>query len=428
MRVRSDMQRWSFIIQFGYGVWLVLVGFILVRYALGYRSPELLIGTLLAGVVITGLVWLVQYWIDRHLRLVVSQESYAVETAFQSLFERSPVAYLIISSQGIIRESNPAALKLLGDEHHRLEGENIYTQFLSDEDTDASVLTAKIERGLLINDAAVRLTAFTGEERWVMLSVYTANDPAERLLSLVDITEQKRVDVAKSEFVALATHQLRTPITAVRWNMELLTRKLSDEVRSAQEKYLTKIDRNVERMLALINDFLSVSKLEMGTFATAPEPINLSDFFDTILEEYEGPRAEKALELVREDQPPQLTVALDPRLMHIMVSNLVSNAVKYSRSQGTLTLRYQHAGDTLTITVGDDGIGVPAAEVDQLFSKFFRASNARAARTEGTGLGLYVIKQAAEQLGGSVAVQSAEGEGTTFTITLPATPVTDPPD
>ena len=423
MRVRSDVQRWSFIIQFGFGVWLLVATYVLLRYALGYQAPELLVATLLAGMLITGLLWLVQYWVHRHLGLVAAQEAYAADTAFQSLFARSPVAYLVITTRGEITDANPAAVQLLGDEAHQLEGRSIFAQVLSDEDTDAGVMTAKIERGVLINDTAVQVRTFTDEVRWVMLSVYTANDPNQRLISLIDITEQKRVDAAKSEFVALATHQLRTPITAVRWNVELLTRKLPAEVKEAHQKYLAKIDRNVERMLALINDFLSVSKLEMGTFATEPEPINLSDFFDTILEEYEGPRAEKALELEREDSPPQLTVSLDPRLMHIMVSNLVSNAVKYSRPQGTLTLRYRHENATLTIVVGDTGIGVPADEVEQLFTKFFRASNARAARTEGTGLGLYVIKQAAEQLGGSVAVQSTEGEGTTFTITLPAAAV-----
>ena len=189
-----------------------------------------------------------------------------------------------------------------------------------------------------------------------------------------------------------------------------------------QSRYFVKINRNVHRMVHLINDFLSVSKLEMGTFASSQESLNLTEFFDSILDEFSEKITEKGLVVDRQDNPPNTQIMTDGRLFHIIVSNLVSNATKYLNPQGALTLTYElQAGQKLKIVVADNGIGIPEEEIGRLFSKFFRATNAQSHQTQGTGLGLYVVKQSVEKLEGTISVESKENEGARFVVELPVT-------
>ncbi len=123
----------------------------------------------------------------------------------------------------------------------------------------------------------------------------------------------------------------------------------------------------------------------------------------------------------RQDNPPQTKIMTDGRLFHIIVSNLVSNSTKYLNPQGALTLTYELVGQKLQIVVADNGIGIPEEEIGRLFSKFFRATNAQTHQTQGTGLGLYVVKQSVDKLGGTIAVESRENEGARFVVELPVT-------
>ena len=277
----------------------------------------------------------------------------------------------------------------------------------------------KIEAGVVINDLEIPLKTKSEEVIWVIMSIFPYRNSSQRIVSLFDITDQKRVDTAKSEFVALATHQLRTPIAAIRWNVELLRKNLLEVINPDRDRYLTKIERNVLRMIALINDFLSVSKLEMGTFASNPETIQLQNFYNAILDEYAEKIAEKNVQVVRNEVPPDAQIKTDSRLLHIIVSNLVSNAVKYLNPNGTLTLSFLKQNDVLELVVADNGIGIPAGEVEKLFAKFYRASNAQSHQTEGTGLGLYIVKQSVELLGGTINLETAENQGAKFMVRLP---------
>lgn len=337
--------------------------------------------------------------IDSQLAVTISQTNYTEDSAFTSLYDRSPVAYLTIKTSGEVIGGNPASVKLFRGTTDSINEVNFYNLIPIDSEVEPSILKSKVDAGVTINDIETPLQTFDGEIIWVLLSVYKHGSYEERLVSLVDVTEQKHIDTAKSEFVALATHQLRTPISAIRWNVELLRNDMKDSQTEKQTRYLTKIERNVIRMINLINDFLSVSKLEMGTFATKDEDIVLSDFFSSIVDEFIEKINEKNITINRSESSSSLTIRADSRLFHIIVSNLVSNAVKYLNPGGNLNLSFELKGDQLELVVADNGIGIPEPEVEKLFIKFYRASNAQAHQTEGTGLGLYIVKQSVERLG-----------------------------
>lgn len=364
------------------------------------------------------IVWLiVQRVRDRWLVSALERIELSDEATFYLLYNNSPVAHMVIKKNGEIVDFNPATVQLLKDKLSTLRGRSFFS--LLPPDFDASILAPKVEAGLTLNELELPLVTPGGIALFVLMSVSSLGRRGELLVTLIDITDKKKVDTAKSEFVALATHQLRTPIAAIRYAAELLGKRLGDGASERNVAYLNKVNRNVVRMLALINDFLNVSKLEMGTFATEAKSVNLSEFMNDILDEFSDRIARQKLEVARRDTPNDFVFMTDPRLLNIILSNLVSNAVKYTPEGGKLELTITGSDKAVQFEVMDSGIGIPAEEIPQLFNKFFRASNARSIQSEGTGLGLYIVEQAVEQLGGTISVASDTGEGSSFTVTLP---------
>jgi two-component system, OmpR family, sensor histidine kinase VicK len=338
---------------------------------------------------------------------------------YEDLYTNSPVPYLITDERGVVTNGNASSARLFETTLNEIPYLNILHALQSEANKDVDILLSKMKAGLNIKEAELEITTQLGNKKWVTLSLHSSTTTNKRLLSLVDITEKKKVDIAKSEFASLVTHQLRTPVAAMRWNTELLAQTLPQPPQPLQLKYLDKLNRNIERMLDLINDFLSVSKLETGTFETNPETITLTTYFDSIIDEYIGSITEKRITVEKKYDTPNASITIDTRLFHIITSNLLSNAVKYTPNEGTIVFGFVISGQNCIVTVADTGIGIPSDDQNRLFGKFFRASNAVKHRTEGTGLGLYIVKQSVEKLGGTIELNSIEQQGTTFQITIP---------
>ena len=337
---------------------------------------------------------------------------------FAHLYKSSPVPYVSINEEGRITLVNLAAIRLFGVTEKQLLTLSVSDLLEAGEDGDLTLVLGKLKTGVSIRDLEIQVNTASGGLRWVLLSVFNYGPNSERLVSLVDITHQKEVEAAKSEFVSLASHQLRTPIAAIRWNLELFL-LAHDDLTEEQNKYYVKIERNVIRMINLINDFLNVSKLELGTFAAEKKQINLTEFCNSVFDEFEEKITKQQLAVEKHYNTDGLTLNVDRSLIHIVISNLVSNAVKYTPNGGTVSLTYEQVERNVVIEVKDTGMGIPKEEVDNIFRKFFRASNARANIGEGTGLGLYIVKKATEMLGGTISMTTKHNEGTVFTVSLP---------
>jgi len=402
---------------------VAIVGVLLVAVALLYAGVESTLYEIILVATFAALLvcwYLISGLVHRNLQTAIDAVQYKNRQEFDSLYERSPVAYLTVDMKGRVLRANPSAAHTFGDTLTDITTRNFFNFINEDMAEDAdSILRGKVAAGLTLTDLELPVTTLTGDNRWVLINVFSSEHPDERLINVTDVTDQHAVDTAKSEFVALATHQLRTPIAAIRWNVELLMRTMRESKTEKQDKYLTKINRNVMRMLNLINDFLSVSQLEMGTYTAERETVNFAEYLDGILDEFEEKVLTKQLTIQKVMQPDTFTAAIDNRLFHIISSNLISNAVKYTPAGGTVTVTARAGGGTLFYSVADTGIGIPEDEQQEMFTKFFRASNAKANVTEGTGLGLYVVKQSVEILGGTLTMESVENEGTTFHVELP---------
>jgi PAS domain S-box-containing protein len=236
-----------------------------------------------------------------------------------------------------------------------------------------------------------------------------------------DITHEREIDKAKSEFVSLASHQLRTPLTAINWYTEMLMSGDSGKVTDEQQQYLHEIYNSTKRMVDLVNALLNVSRIDLGTLSIEPEPVNLVEVAESIISELRPQIEQKKMKIVKDfgDNLPLLDG--DPKLVRILFQNLLSNAVKYTPDAGQITVCVAKDQTNILMKFADTGYGIPKKQHDKIFSKLFRADNILAKETEGTGLGLYIVKAIVEQSGGNIRFESEENKGTTFFLTIPLT-------
>jgi PAS domain S-box-containing protein len=234
-----------------------------------------------------------------------------------------------------------------------------------------------------------------------------------------DITHEKMVDKAKTEFVSLASHQLRTPLSSVNWYAEMLLAGDGGKLNEEQESFVKEIYTGNQRMVELVNSLLNVSRLELGTFAVDPEPTDVIKIAEDVLKELQPGIIQKQIKTNFEHQDGVPIIQADPKLFRIVFQNLLSNAVKYTPEKGKVSLKISKNLKNLLVEVSDTGYGIPKNEQDKIFQKLFRAENVREKDTEGTGLGLYIIKSIIDHAGGSIKFKSAEDKGTTFYLEIP---------
>ncbi|MFA5022354.1 MAG: ATP-binding protein [Patescibacteria group bacterium] len=234
-----------------------------------------------------------------------------------------------------------------------------------------------------------------------------------------DITKEKQIDKAKTEFVSLASHQLRTPLSAINWYAEMLLAGDAGKINKEQKKYLDEIYRGNQRMVELVNALLNVSRIDLGTFAIEPQPTDIIEVAKSVVNELKQQIKIKKLNL-KEDYDKTLPIMkVDPKLIRIIFQNLLSNSVKYTPSKGQIDFIIQKEKNSVLVKVKDNGYGITKSQQNKIFTKLFRADNVREKDTEGTGLGLYVVKAIVDQSKGKIWFESEEGKGTTFYVTLP---------
>ena len=237
-----------------------------------------------------------------------------------------------------------------------------------------------------------------------------------------DISKEKDVDKAKTEFVSLASHQLRTPLTAINWYIEMLLSGDAGKFTDEQRSYLQEVYRGSKRMVDIVNEFLSVSRLETGRLKIDPKPIELISFIEDIITEVEPLAKARNCTFTFNHPAGKLTANLDAFLMRQVVHNFLTNALRYSKEgKCQVVVKFSSTVDeNYVVSVKDDGIGIPKAVQSRIFEKFFRTENAVAAVTEGSGIGLYMSKMIAEASGGRIWFESIEGQGSTFYLSFPS--------
>ncbi len=310
-------------------------------------------------------------------------------------------------------------------------------------DTKAMV-HAKDEIGLLaseFNDMAGRLSQYTSTlEREVATRTTSLEQKVKELDESNELLKKREeealsanrrlldIDQAKSEFISIAAHQLRTPLAAIKWTLSLLIDENTDNLTPEQKSLLMKGYESNERIIGLVNEMLVVTRIESGRIQFKQTPIHLEDVADSVMLDFSGQAHVRHIKLSREKPPTSSPfVNADPDMMRNVMQNLVENAMRYTPDGGTIVLTVTHTPQEVRVAIQDSGIGIPEHQKPSIFNKFFRADNAAKFRANGSGLGLYVVKSFVEKHGGKIWFVSTEGVGTTFIFTIPITPIAPAP-
>jgi two-component system, OmpR family, phosphate regulon sensor histidine kinase PhoR len=233
------------------------------------------------------------------------------------------------------------------------------------------------------------------------------------------VSELRAVDQAKSDFLATVSHELRTPLTSIAGYVEMLRDLHPGPLSPAQDRMLETVDRNAARLRHLIEDVLTLSKIEAGAFKTVMQPVDLAEIVAAAVAALQPAAAAKGLALDCDCPGPRLVVSGDPGQLDRLLMNLLSNAVKFTPEGGRIQVGAGADGALAVLTVADSGIGIPERDQKELFTRFFRASNAIERSIPGTGLGLAIVRTIVDNHGGTLTVTSREGTGTTVSARLP---------
>lgn len=352
------------------------------------------------------------------------------ETMFASIGD----GLLTTDVQGNITFINKTAEKLLGYKNEEVMGK-VYSEIVLAEDEKGAAVPSDIRP---INLALAAGATTTTTTTTVLTYNYLRKDKTKfpvavtvtpvildgKIIGTVevfrDITKEKEIDRAKSEFVSLASHQLRTPLTSIKWHTELLSEKIKN-LGQSEKTHFTELTSATTRMSDIINSFLNVTRLELGTVKIQTEKFNLMEVAEQFFTEFTPVAKEAKVELVKKIIYTN-EILQDKTIINNVLQNLLSNAIKYTPAGGQVILEIladPKEDKNVLIKVTDTGYGIPEAEKDKIFNKMFRAENVKKKIPDGNGLGLYIVKSLVNLIKGRIWFESQENKGTTFFVTFP---------
>lgn len=240
------------------------------------------------------------------------------------------------------------------------------------------------------------------------------------LVILRDIVREKAMEKAKTEFVALSAHQLRMPLSIIKWSAKMLFDEDVGKLTKEQKEYLDKIYQSNERMIILINNLLDVAKIEEGKYIYRPTIENIEKLIESVIKTYKQEIKAKNINFVF--KKPVLKIPetrMDVEKINLAIDNLLNNALRYTPFKGKVTISLKCDIKEIEFSIKDNGIGIPKDQEKEIFTKFFRAVNAKKVKPEGSGLGLFVVKKIVEAHKGKIWFETEENKGTTFYFILP---------
>ncbi|MBN1541652.1 response regulator [candidate division KSB1 bacterium] len=366
-----------------------------------------------------------RWYILEARRLREEQERRLLEVAHEKSRIRTIInaiddGILVINQDKQVVLWNPRFLKLLeidrkvavGDSVYQLLPEKLYEQF--DRVFDQQPQLKAIKQEIVIHPPAKLV---------IMVNTTPVINSSGELLGVVsvfrDISELKQLDLLKSQFINMAAHELKAPLSAIKGYIELL---IDATLGNTLDQYSHQLDRSRERIDALvnlINDLLNISRIEAGTVRRDIEPIDMSELLQNTLDFFRNDIEKRGLQLEQQIAA-DLILDADREEIQRVLTNLISNAIKYNKESGAISVNAERNNGYIRIQVSDTGIGLKPEERDHLFEEFFRAKNPLTRNITGTGLGLTILKKIVDSYAGRIEVESEFEAGSTFTVFLPA--------
>lgn len=332
---------------------------------------------------------------------------------------------------GKITRVNPRARQILGFSEKEMIGEWFPNRIIAVNENNKPLnmidrpITKAFLTGKTISEKCIYRTK-KGKLIPVNLSVSPIlidSKPLGAIEVFRDITLEEEVDRMKSEFISLASHQLRTPLSAIKTYSHMLIEGYMGEVNTDQKKSLKTIIGATNRMNELISTLLNITRMESGTIRVSLKNIEVQNIIDEVVEEVGLLAKDRSIAIKVSSRSSNLApIRTDPLLLKEILINLMTNAIKYTPENGEIKFSAKQISKNITFCVSDSGWGIPEDVQDQIFSKFFRAQNIVKRETTGTGLGLYLVKGLVEALNGNIRFKSKPKQGTKFFVEIPIDP------
>ncbi len=344
----------------------------------------------------------------------------------ETLLESMSEGMIALDEMGQVALINSVALTILGLDQQKAIGATFIDLVPLGSQDGKPLTTEDLPTATLATGAPVaNVFSFqTASQHKILLSISSSpikldERIAGAIVILRDVTKEKEVDRMKTEFISLASHQLRTPLSAIKWFSEMLLNGDAGPLQPDQMEFTKSIADSTNRMVDLVNSLLNISRIESGRIIVDPKPTDLKELITGIVSDLKAKTEERQQTLVISVHSDLPQINLDPHLIGQVYLNLLTNAIKYTPKQGEISVIISKKGDDVISQVTDNGFGIPKAQQARVFQKFFRAENITKVETDGTGLGLYLIKAIVESSGGKIWFESEENKGTTFWFTIP---------
>jgi PAS domain S-box-containing protein len=357
------------------------------------------------------------------------QRSAAASTIHEALISSIGEGVVIVDEYGHVTEVNKNALDTLGYQRDEMIG-GWLGKILPSKDKEGNDIPASerpVFRSLLTGEPITQIVSYVKKDGSLLPVSSTAAPfmvkgmPRGAIIIFRDFSHEIQVERAKDEFVSLASHQLRTPLTAMMLYAQMLEECRSGALNDEQSLYLEKIKTSTERLQTLVTDFLNISKLELGRLDIQAKETDLERLVKDEVSEIRPMLKAKDVELTFNKPAKKIPKAVvDPMLLAQAVHNLLTNAIRYTPPRnGRVEVNLKYGHSEFTICVVDNGIGIPEEAKPRIFQRLYRAENAIESQEGGTGLGLYFVKKVAESFGGRVWFESQLNKGSTFCLGLP---------
>lgn len=341
---------------------------------------------------------------------------------FKIASEFAPIHIIFTDTNGVILYANKAVEEVTGYTRQEIIGNNprLWGRQMGKRFYKKFWKTIKINKKIF--EGEINNKRKNGEDYIAHARITPVLD-GKKLIGFVgierDITKEKQVDTAKTEFVSLASHQLKNPLSVINLYADALSKEKVGKLNEKQKKYMQSINRASKKMNTLITDLLNVTKIEVGKFINDPKKVKLSEIIKSVIKEF-MPKIEEKKIVYEEKCPGDKTkIIVDPKLLTVIVQNLLSNAVKYTPDFGKISLEVSVVEKNLFLKVSDTGYGIPKSQQSKIFNKLYRATNVQEIDQEGSGIGLYMVRSILGKLRGRIWFESKENKGTIFYVKMP---------
>lgn len=345
----------------------------------------------------------------------------------EALFASIGEGVIATDEEGTITRINQAALDLLGMKRSDVMRKHFLSVIIAvhDNNVPLGAYERPIAKAIQTGQVVTTRTLYQRKDGSLLPAQVTVSPivfrgkPIGAIEVFRDLTDEIESDKLKSDFISIASHQLRTPLSAINMYTRMLRDGLAGELTEEQLPYIQTVLNSVERMNVLIDTLLNITRIEAGGITVKLRSVRLDDLSREMLTEFVPAAQAKNITLTADIPAEVEAIRTDNLLVKEVCANLLSNAIKYTPDGGKVHFEMADTPTEIRWKVTDDGYGIPASDQKNIFLKFFRAGNITTRDVSGTGLGLYLIKNIAESLGGELWFDSAENKGSTFYFTLP---------